>query len=195
MVAPTWQRYTPERGELLLTINPKMSFGTGYHESTRLAARLLEEFLQPGMRVLDIGTGTGILAIAAVKLGAREAWGIDTDEWAYNNARENVDLNGVRDRITIRGGSVADLPGNSFDLILANIQRDVIERLLKEMIDHLQPSGLLILSGLLETDSRPILDMARESSLSVVRQIREGDWIALAVERARISPAQTTPAP
>ncbi|MGB2958603.1 MAG: 50S ribosomal protein L11 methyltransferase, partial [Bacteroidota bacterium] len=87
---------------------------------------------------------------------------------------------------------VADLPGNPFDLILANIQRDVIERLLEEMVNHLQPSGLLILSGLLETDSRPMLDMARESSLSVVRQIREGDWIALAVERTRRAPAQTT---
>ncbi len=194
VVAPTWQPYTPERGELLLTINPKMSFGTGYHESTRLAARLLEEFLRPGMRVLDIGTGTGILAIAALKLGAREACGIDTDEWAYNNARENADLNGVQDRITLRRGSMSDLTGNSFDLIIANIQRDVIERLLKEMVNRLRPSGFLILSGLLETDSRVMLDMARESSLSVVRQIREGDWIALAVESTRKPPGQTTTA-
>jgi len=195
VVAPTWHPYTPQKGELLVTINPKMSFGTGYHESTRLAARLLEEFLRPGMRVLDIGTGTGILAIAAVKLGASQACGIDTDEWAYNNARENVDLNGVQGQITIGLGSVTDISKSPFDLILANIQRDVIERLLREMVDRLHASGVLILSGLLDSDTDPLLDAAGESHLSVLRQIREGDWIALAVERSRSSPGHTTPAP
>jgi ribosomal protein L11 methyltransferase len=195
VVAPTWQQYTPEKGELLLRINPKMSFGTGYHESTRLAARLLEEHLKPEMRVLDIGTGTGILAIAAAKLGAGEAFGIDTDDWAYNNARENVELNGVQDRITIRRGSVTDLAGDSFDLILANIQRDVIERLLGKMIDRLRPSGLLIFSGLLADESRPVLDMLEASHLTVLRKIQEGDWIALAARRTRGPSGQINPAP
>ena len=195
VVAPTWHPYTPEMGELLVTINPKMSFGTGYHESTRLAARLLEECLRPGMRVLDIGTGTGILAIAAVKLGASEAWGIDTDEWAYSNARENIDLNGVQGRITIRRGSVEHLAMRPFDLIVANIQRDVIERLLEEMIARLQTAGLLLLSGLLDSDADPLMDVAQKYRLSVLRQVREGDWIALLLERTRSFPGQIPPTP
>jgi ribosomal protein L11 methyltransferase len=130
-----------------------------------------------------------------VKLGAGEAFGIDTDDWAYNNARENVELNGVQDRITIRRGSVTDLAGDSFDLILANIQRDVIERLLGKMIDRLRPSGLLIFSGLLADESRPVLDMLEASHLTVLRKIQEGDWIALAARRTRGPSGQINPAP
>jgi ribosomal protein L11 methyltransferase len=182
VVAPSWQPFTPQAGEVVLTINPKMSFGTGYHESTRLAAGLLESSLRPGMTVLDIGTGTGILAIASVKLGAREATGIDTDEWAYNNACENADLNDVRHLVHLRLCSVKELDRKRFHIVLANIQKDVIQRLLHDMVDRLEPSGTLILSGLLEADDKPIEEQLLSEGMCIMQKVREDDWIALAAQ-------------
>ncbi len=126
VIAPSWNMYTPQPEDLVLTIDPRMSFGTGYHESTRLILRLLENTVKPGDRVLDIGTGTGVLAIAALKLGARAAVGVDIDEWSEMNARENARVNGVADRFTILKGTLADVPPGKFDLVVANIQRIVL---------------------------------------------------------------------
>ncbi|MCK5571729.1 MAG: 50S ribosomal protein L11 methyltransferase [Bacteroidetes bacterium] len=168
---------------MALTINPKMSFGTGYHESTRLAAGLLESYLRPGMTVLDTGTGTGILAIASVKLGAREATGIDTDEWAHNNARENADLNHVRHLVHLRLCSVKDLDRKRFDIILANLQKDVIQELLHDMVDRLGPTGILILSGLLEADESPMEEELRAEGVCIMQKVQENEWIALAAQR------------
>lgn len=182
VVSPSWQPYAPQAGEVVLTINPKMSFGTGYHESTRLAAGLLESSLRPGMTILDIGTGTGILAIASVKLGAREATGIDTDEWAYNNACENADLNDVRHLVHLQLCSVKDLDRKRFDLILANIQKDVIQRLLHDMMSRLEPRGTLILSGLLDADETPMEKELRAEGLCIMQKVQENEWIALAAQ-------------
>jgi ribosomal protein L11 methyltransferase len=182
VVAPSWQPHAPQADEVVLTINPKMSFGTGYHESTRLAAGLLESSLRPGMTVLDIGTGTGILAIAAVKLGARESTGIATDEWAYNNACENADLNEVRHLVHLQLCSINDLDRKRFDIVLANIQKDVIQRLLREMVDRLEPTGTLILSGLFETDEPSIEEHLRTEGFCIMQKVQENEWIALAAQ-------------
>jgi ribosomal protein L11 methyltransferase len=95
VVKPSWTEYAARPGAIVITIDPKMSFGTGYHESTRLTLQFLEQFVNPGSTVLDVGTGTGVLAIAAIKLGARAAVGIDIDDWSITNAKENTLLNGV----------------------------------------------------------------------------------------------------
>jgi ribosomal protein L11 methyltransferase len=183
VIAPTWHEYKPLPGQIVLTIDPKMSFGTGYHESTRLVLKLLERHLSQGMRVLDVGTGTGVLALAALKLGASSAVAVDNDEWSYDNALENMRLNHVEGRLKIIHGEIASVPPSTFDLILANIQRSVIEGILDEMKELLAGNGLLLLSGLLVTDREAILRKLQESGFSVEEEMAENEWIAVAARR------------
>lgn len=182
IVAPTWHPYRPELGEIVLTIDPKMSFGTGHHETTRLMVRLLEKYLRRGDRMLDVGTGTGILAIAGVKLGAAIAVGVDNDEWSFENAQENIRLNAAQDRVTVLLGEIMDVPEKSFDLIAANIQRGVIEQILPEMRKRLAPAGRLLLSGLLNVDRGPMHAALAAQDLHVIDELLEKEWIALAVK-------------
>jgi ribosomal protein L11 methyltransferase len=183
VVAPTWHPYAAQPGDIVLSIDPKMSFGTGYHETTRLMLRLLEKHLRPGATVLDVGTGTGILAIAAVKLGAARATGVDNDEWSFDNAMENIRLNGVADRISIVQGTMEALGRDSYTLIAVNIQRAIIEELLPVMLHRLEPAGTLLLSGLLHDDREPIVAALVSAGLAVVDEDAEQEWIALAVRR------------
>ena len=180
VIAPTWETYQPAAGEIVLTIDPKMSFGTGYHETTRLTLTLLEKHCTTGMTVLDIGTGTGVLAIAATKLGAQSVIGIDNDEWAFSNALENVALNGVDAQVRILSGDLSVVPNQHFDMIVANIQRNVLLEMLSGIQKHLTIAGFLILSGLLYQDKDPMLQATHKHSLEVIEELREGDWIALA---------------
>jgi ribosomal protein L11 methyltransferase len=183
IIRPSWHEVEPRTDRIILTIDPKMSFGTGYHESTRLSIRLLEEYVRPGMSVLDVGTGTGILAIAAVRLGAGSAVGIDTDAWSFENAMENVVRNQLEKEVRIIHGALGALETGTFDTIVANIQRDVIEQLLDAMVGRMNTSGILILSGLLESDVSPLTGKLRQRKLKVLRHIRENDWSALACQR------------
>lgn len=183
VIAPTWHEYRARPGQIVLTIDPKMSFGTGYHESTRLILKLLEKHLGPAMLVLDVGTGTGVLAIAALKLGASSAMAIDNDEWSYSNAQENMRLNNVEGRLRLICGEIASVPPSAFDLILANLQRSVIEEILPEMRERLAEKGLLLLSGLLASDRGAILRRLQDSGFSVEEEMAENEWIALAARR------------
>ena len=180
IVAPTWQTCHPEPGTILLRIDPKMAFGTGYHESTRLAALLLQKHLRPSMRVLDLGTGTGILAILAAKFGASHVVAVDIDEWSFLNATENARLNESAERMTILQGDIAAVPQGQFDMIIANIQLTVITGLLGEFRDRLETAGILILSGLLSTESAEITGLLRQARLLVLEECAENDWIAVA---------------
>ncbi len=181
VITPTWHEYKGMPGEMVLTIDPKMSFGTGYHETTRLVLRLMEKYVAPGMRLLDIGTGTGVLAIAGIKLGASSAIGVDNDEWSYENGIENTRLNGVEHSVTIQLGELADVPVGTFDMIVANIQRNVIEPLLPEMKSRLNPKGVVILSGLLNVDEEPMRKAVVGSGFEVRELLRENEWIAFAL--------------
>jgi ribosomal protein L11 methyltransferase len=182
VITPTWHRYTPRQHELVLTIDPKMSFGTGYHETTRLVLRMMEQHLRPGSTVLDVGTGTGVLAIAAIKLGAARAVGVDTDEWSYTNARENTILNGVEKDVTIYLGDLASVPVAGFDVIVANIQRSVLEPLLPALIERMNTGGMIILSGLLNGDEQPMRKAISNCGLQVTASLAENEWIALLLQ-------------
>lgn len=185
LVAPTWaERSAEHANKILLEIDPKMSFGTGHHASTRLALRLLAESVPDGAHVLDAGTGTGILAIAAAKLGAAEVLAFDTDAWAQKNAAENIERNGAAARVELRRGSIEAVPETGFDLILANINRDVLTELLPAFAEKLHhPNGRLILSGLLHTDRDVMLDAAAQQYLFSLKEASEEEWWAVALMR------------
>ena len=183
VITPSWHDYQPAAGEIVLTIDPKMSFGTGYHESTRLMLRLMEQHLRQGCTVLDIGTGTGVLAIAALRLGAASAIAVDIDEWSYANAMENAHRNGVNDRLTLLHGDITASPAIHSDLVLANIQRSVLIPMLPAMCSRLKAGGTLLLSGLLSADREPMIAALHQAGLTLREEVQEHEWIALAADR------------
>lgn len=179
-IRPTWSHEPAPDDYILLEIDPKMAFGTGYHETTRLMLQFLPDVVAKGDRVLDAGTGTGILAIAAMKLGAAYAIAFDIDEWSIANAQENIFLNEVSDEISIRKGSVEVIKEDeSFDLILANIQKNIILEVLPVLVSAAGSGASLLLSGLLESDRGSIDEKADELGLQFVEVRRENEWIAL----------------
>lgn len=157
-----------------LVIDPKMSFGTAWHESTRLLLRSIPERIRTGDRILDAGTGTGILAIAALKLGARRAVGFDIDPWSLRNASENAVLNGVHDRFDVRSGTLDGIPESErFDVALANINRAVLLETLPGLMKRAPVTGL---SGLLVDDRMVMLERIGALGLRVLEERREGTW-------------------
>lgn len=183
-VKPTWSREEPPGNFIVLEIDPKMAFGTGYHETTRLMLRLLPEVVEKQDHVLDVGTGTGILAIASVKLGAARAFAFDTDEWSITNANENMYLNEVADRIEIKKGSKEVIPDETeFDVVLANINRNTILDLLPTLQHVLKSGGHMLLSGLLEKDRQIISEKTGMLGFEIQEISRENEWIAFLLHK------------
>jgi len=184
-IAPSWSEYRNDAGRIVLTIDPKMSFGTGYHETTRLMLLLIEKYVRPGMAVLDVGTGTGVLALAAVKLGASRADGTDTDEWAVENALENVRLNGEESRVSIHLGSIPPALSAPLAMIFANLTLNDLRGMLPAFRALLPAGELLLVSGLLDRDEEPIVTALAESGFSVVETARENEWLAICARRSK----------
>ena len=185
LIKPTWAETPPEhRDKIVVEIDPKMSFGTGYHASTRLVLRFLPAFVHPGDRVLDAGSGTGILAIAALKLGAGQAIAFDHDPWSQRNAVENLALNGVADQVAFREGTIDVVPEGGFDLILANINRNVLLRLLPAFAHKVTPGGHVILAGLLTSDRSVMLSTTAAQGFEVVQEASEGEWWSVVLTSA-----------
>ncbi|MCX6151721.1 MAG: 50S ribosomal protein L11 methyltransferase [Ignavibacteriales bacterium] len=179
VIKPTFRKYIPKENQIVLTIDPKMSFGTGEHQTTKLVLQTLEKYIQPGVTVLDVGTGTGILAIASVKLGAKNALAIDNDEWCYENAIENCELNSVSDKVEFRLAEIDKVVDKKFDLILANIQKNVLLDIAPEIKKCNNTSGLVILSGLLTTDEQEIISCYEKLSFRKIETIQMDEWIAI----------------
>lgn len=183
-VRPTWSDETPSDDQILLQIDPKMSFGTGYHETTRLMLRELPTAIQPGDSVLDAGTGTAILAIAAVKLGAAHVLAFDIDDWSITNARENLYLNEVSDRIQVVKGTHTDITDKAnYDVILANIQQNIISEMIPFFAENLKEGGFVLLSGLLEKDEDKIRNLLENNHLKYLNTTQENEWIAIKAEK------------
>ena len=179
LVCPTSADIEPEHTDaMVLRIDPEMSFGTGHHATTRLALQLLADVLTPGDRVLDIGTGTGVLAIAACRAGAAAALGVDTNPDAVRNARENAQKNDVADCVTVREGSVDGAPETGYDIVVANITRRVLLGLLPDLLSHLTTDGTLLLSGVLQPQGDSVLDAAEAHSLHLDAEATEDGWWA-----------------
>ncbi|HPI38922.1 MAG TPA: 50S ribosomal protein L11 methyltransferase [Ignavibacteriaceae bacterium] len=178
-IKPTFRDYTPAPGELVILIDPKMSFGTGEHQTTKLIIKLLERYVQKGIDVLDAGTGTGILAITAVKLGASHALGFDNDELCLINGEENVEINSLSSQIEIRLAEINQIEVKEFDLVIANIQKNVLLNIASEIHMRTKKNGVVILSGLLLDDEIDINNKYESIGFQFVEKLVMDEWISL----------------
>ncbi len=182
VIRPSFKDYSPAGDEIVLTIDPKMSFGTGEHATTRLVMEMLEDVVKGGESVLDVGTGTGVLAIAAVKLGAKSALGIDNDDWCLENGIENITQNDVEKTVAIKTGELKDVPPEKYDIVLANIQKDVLTALAPDFGTYIKPGGTLVLSGILFSDEEDILKVYTSLGYKSDKVIRKDEWISIALK-------------
>jgi len=183
VIKPTFREYEPKPNEIVILIDPKMSFGTGEHQTTRLIIQLLEKYIRTGMNVLDAGTGTGILAITAVKLGADHAIGFDNDELCLVNGLENVELNLLQDKVEIKLAEINDIDSFNFDLVIANIQKNVLINIADDLNKRLKKNGILMLSGLLTSDEEDINKKYGSIGFEFVEKLQMDEWIGLVYKK------------
>ncbi|MCX7983284.1 MAG: 50S ribosomal protein L11 methyltransferase [Bacteroidetes bacterium] len=182
VIKPHWAKLPKnDAKKLVIHIDPKMAFGTGHHETTRLSLLLLEKHLQKGASVLDFGCGTGILAIASIKLGAKSAVAIDNDQWAVSNAKENIHKNKVEHKVHVIQGSISKVPVRKFSLILANIDVPTIKKCLPALSRRMKIGGIAIVSGILVSDGDNLLPFFTQYRLHPIDMVYENEWIALAL--------------
>ncbi|MCF8045532.1 MAG: 50S ribosomal protein L11 methyltransferase [Desulfarculaceae bacterium] len=181
VVKPEWRTHPAGEEEIVIEIDPGMAFGTGTHPTTRLCMKMLEVHLQSGNRVLDVGTGSGILLITAAKLGASGLYGIDNDPLAVSTAGENLVKNKIEpESFHLSHNTIQDIPPEKFDIILANILAGVIVEILPEIRTRLKPDGTAILSGIIEEKKETVLSCLEKNGLHAVSIEQEEEWVAIA---------------
>ncbi len=199
VLVPAWEEYTPLPGEVTIRLEPGMAFGTGLHPTTRLCLQALETCLAPGNTVLDVGTGSGVLAIAAAKQGARAVLALDADPVAVAVAGENVARNGVEKIVTVQQGSLPggeDVPvhfvteqplrlleSGRFDLVLVNILAPVIVSMAPALAARLAPGGWIIAAGLIENQEADVAQALQAQGLRLSGRAQEKDWVLLVARR------------
>lgn len=187
VIVPTWREYLPKQGEVVIGLDPGMAFGTGLHATTRLCLRAIERYLRQGMKVLDVGTGSGILAISAALQGAWRVHAIDIDPLAVRVARENAALNRVSNIVRIRRATLGthaprDVPqhtGTSYDLVLANILSKVIVDMLPDLAGALDAGGTLVASGITQEQAGKVAGAFRKAAVAVRECAQEDGWVAI----------------
>ncbi|OBR63109.1 ribosomal protein L11 methyltransferase [Paenibacillus oryzae] len=201
-IKPTWESYDPADGEVIIELDPGMAFGTGTHPTTALCLRTLESVIKGGEEVIDVGTGSGILAIGAVKLGAKKVLALDLDPVAVSSATENVHLNALSNDIQVKvsdllgvlkgnsagnGGSSEDAPvavSLPVDLIVANILAEIILLFLDDVYAALKPGGTYIASGIYKNKEDDVEQGLIGAGFRIVQKHRDEDWIAFVAEKA-----------
>lgn len=183
VIKPTWRDFELAAGDVLIELDPGMAFGTGLHPTTQLCLTALEEQVWPGMRVLDLGTGSGILAVAAIKLGAGAVLAIDTDPVAVDAARQNCEHNGVAGAVTVVQGSL-DQATDDYDLVVVNILANVIIALAQEgLAERVRPGGCWMAAGIIETQAAEVVQALETTGLQVNQRRQLADWVALIGDR------------
>lgn len=186
VVKPEWKDYTPVPGEIIIHIDPGMAFGTGTHPTTFMCLALLEEYVQPGKTLLDVGCGSGILMIGAAKLGAGAMTGIDVDPVAVDISRQNLEKNGIAlDGVTLGAVTLDKTPEIRYDLICANIIAQVIVSIMPDIAARLAPDGNAILSGIIKERLPDIYAALDTQNLECVKKISQEEWVALVVCRKK----------
>ena len=180
VIKPTWETYEKQEGDLIIEIDPGMAFGTGNHATTALCLQMLEEYVKPGMDVIDVGTGSGILAIQAGLLGANSVQAMDYDTVAVSAAKENIELNNLQERVSIcQSDLLAEAHGQA-DIIVANIIADIIIRLTPSTVEYLKNGKVFISSGIIDTRKDDVLAALEEHNFSIIEVRENAGWVAIA---------------
>lgn len=187
LIKPTWEQVDLGPDDLLLELDPGMAFGTGTHPTTTLCLKALEDIIKPETTVFDLGTGSGILAIAAAKLGA-QVEAVDLDSVAVRVAQENVDLNRVNDRVRVSRGDLATVLTGQADVVIANIIADIILMLLPDLKRILRPDGEFLASGIIEHRAGDVEAGLKEAGFKIVERISDKGWILLKARWAEHEP-------
>lgn len=178
VICPAWAPEPIPDGGFAILIDPKMAFGTGHHETTRLALTGLEACVSSGAAVLDVGTGSGILSIAAMKLGATSVVAVDTDPPAIENTQENLLLNGVLEGVVVKEGSVGDV-GDMFDVVVANIISSILVPLLPAIASRTHTGGRVVLGGVLARESVSFRGAVLAAGFAIDQLLEEGEWVCV----------------
>ncbi len=179
VIKPSFKDYNSKPGQIIITIDPKMSFGTGEHSTTRLVLQLIEKYIHGGEKVLDVGSGTAVLGICSVMLGAASALCIDNDEWCVLNGNENVKANNLEGKIEIRLAEIKQVEEKEFDLIVANINKHILLEIAEEIKIKIKKSGVLILSGLLIIDENDIVEKYSQLHFTLIGKVTMDEWCSL----------------
>lgn len=184
VVKPTWEQYDAQEGDLIIEMDPGMAFGSGTHETTGMCLELLESAMQPGDDVIDVGTGSGILAIGAARLGAGKVLAIDIDEDAVRVARENIERNGLSSVIDAVTGNLLDAtPDVSCRVCVANIIADVIISFAAPLKSHIRPDGLFICSGIIREREDDVRTALLDAGYEILTCLHRGEWVAFLSRR------------
>lgn len=184
VIKPAWEQYEAGPDDIVVEMDPGAAFGTGTHPTTSMCIRELEEIVRGGMEVFDVGTGSGILAITAVVLGAAKVTAVDYDETALKAARKNIVQNQVEDRITIGRSDLLKQVDGKADLIIANIIADIVIRLFDELEAHLKPNGTLLASGIIGDRIADVTESALAHGFVIEKVTEEKDWAAMRIRLA-----------
>ncbi|HBH0227700.1 TPA: 50S ribosomal protein L11 methyltransferase [Clostridioides difficile] len=179
VVKPTWEDYAMQEGDLIIELDPGMAFGTGTHETTSMCIRELEKYVNKDSKVFDIGCGSGILAIAAAKLGAKEVVAVDLDEVAVKVAKENVLENKVEKSVSVMHGNLTDVIKDKADVIVANIIADIIKILAKDVQNFMKEDAIFISSGIILDKVEEVKESLIENGFEIVEVQKLGEWSAI----------------
>jgi ribosomal protein L11 methyltransferase len=177
VVRPIWEEYHPKEGEIVIDLDPGMAFGTGTHETTKMCLEFLEDIVKPGVVVFDVGCGSGILSIAAAKLGASRVYGADVDEMAVKIAKENVKLNELENVEIFQSDLLKNFRGKA-DIIVANIIADAIIKLIPDVSFHLEKEGLFLASGIIKDRFEEVKKIATEF-FEIIEVKEEKEWLSI----------------
>lgn len=178
VIVPSWEEYENNEGRVVLNIDPGAAFGTGTHATTSLCLGLLEDYINDDTDMLDIGTGSGILSIASVLLGAKTAIGVDIDAQSVKTAKENAEINNVSDKCEFIVGDLADKISGRFNVICANIVADVIIKLFDDVENFLSEDGVFIISGIIDMRKDDVLKKAADKGFTICEEMYKDNWCA-----------------
>lgn len=177
-IVPEWEAYDNDK-RIVIKINPGMAFGTGTHESTYMCLELLERYVNKDDEIFDIGCGSGILAIAALKLGAKRALAVDIDDKCIDASHENADLNNLEDKMEIKKGNLLDVVKGRADLIVSNIIAEIIVDEIKNLKNHMDMGGIFITSGIIKERRQMVIDALEESGFEIIDELEKNNWVAI----------------